>query len=105
MITIFLNSKKSACFSVNKGYFSKWGIITLIISFMDLTVKYAELSFSRMVIFPIPPKKDCIFSNRAISLLCKLIVKTGIIFQPILYVSLLSTNIENVPSPSTKPVT
>lgn len=69
-------------------------------SFTDLTVKYTELSFLRIVIFPIPPKKDCIFSNKTLSLLFKLIVKTGTIFQPVLYNALLSTNITKEASPS-----
>jgi len=39
--TICLNNSKSACFCVNNGYLSKWGIITLIKSLIDFTVKIA----------------------------------------------------------------
>jgi len=98
-------SKATEARGVNRGYFSKWGIITIIRSFTDLTEKYAELSFSIIVILPIPPKKDCILCYRAVSLLCKFIVKTGIKFHPVLYCALLRAKTKNEPSPTTKPVT
>lgn len=81
--TISLKSKKSARFLVNKGYFSKWGIITLIKASSEFTVKYTDPSLLRIVIFP-TPKKDCILFNKTISLLCKLIEKAGLKLQPVL---------------------
>ena len=99
-----LNNSKSAFFWVIREYESKWGRITVYNSSME-RISSERVSLPFTPIFPAPLKNFWSCFNRAISFLCRVILKRPSTRQPVLLRGNFLIWTIKLPSASTNPVT